>query len=60
MWTLTGGDTLRWLPTLAVALVLALTAPIWPWSRGWGWVPAAMVGVTLATIVLFTLSIAPA
>ena len=48
------------MPTLVVALMLALVAPVWPWSRGWGWVPAAMVGVTLATIILFTMSVAPA
>ena len=44
---------------MAVVATLVLVLPLWPWSRGWGWVPAAMVGVTLATIVLFTLSVAP-
>ena len=51
---------MRWLPTVAVLVALVLTAPVWSWSRGWGWTPAAMVGVVLATIVLFTLSVAPA
>lgn len=50
---------MRWLPTLAVVVALLLVAPIWPWSSGWGWVPAGMVGVTLATILLFTLSVLP-
>ena len=49
----------RWLPSLFVFVALVLAAPLWPWSRGWGWTPAAMVGVTLMTIVLFTLSVAP-
>lgn len=51
---------MRWLPSIAVLVALVLAAPLWPWSRGWGWTPAAMVGVTLATIVLFTLSVVPA
>jgi len=50
----------RWLPTIAVLITLVLVAPLWPWSRGWGWTPAGMVTVTLATIVLFTVSVAPA
>ena len=50
---------MRWLPAAAVALVLVLAAPLWPWSRGWGWVPAVMVGVTLATILVFMLSVTP-
>ncbi len=50
----------RWIPSIAVLVALLLAAPLWPWSRGWGWTPAGMVGVTLATIVLFTLSVAPA
>ncbi len=51
---------MRWLPSLVVLVLLVLVAPVWPWSRGWGWVPAGMVGVTLGTILLFTLSFAPA
>lgn len=50
---------MRWIPTVAVFVALALVAPIWPWSKGWGWIPATMIGVTLGTIVLFTLSFAP-
>lgn len=51
---------MRWLPTVAVLVALVLVAPWWPWSQGWGWTPAGMVAVTLATIVLFTLTVAPA
>lgn len=50
---------MRWLPTVAVLVALVLVSPWWPWSRGWGWTPAGMVAVTLATIVLFTLSVTP-
>lgn len=53
------GGTVRWIPVVAVLAVLLLVAPVWPWSRGWGWTPAAMVGVTLGTILLFTLSVLP-
>lgn len=53
------GTHVRWLPALGVVAILVLVAPLWPWSRGWGWVPAGMVAITLATIVLFTLSLAP-
>lgn len=51
---------MRWLPTVAVLVALVLVAPWWSWSRGWGWTPAGMVAVTLVTIVLFTLAVAPA
>lgn len=50
---------MRWIPTIAVVVALVLVVPMWPWSRGWGWVPAAMVGVTLLTIVLFSASVVP-
>ncbi len=50
---------LRWLPTLVVLIALLLVAPLWRWSRGWGWTLAGMVGVTLVSIVLFTLSFDP-
>ena len=62
--TVAGSDRIwrslvRWLPTVVVLLALLLVAPLWPWSRGWGWTPAGMVGVTLVTILLFTLSFEP-
>lgn len=50
---------MRWLPLVVVLLVAVLVAPVWRWSRGWGWVPAGMVGVTATTILLFTLSVEP-
>lgn len=45
---------------MVVVVAMVLVAPLWPWSRGWGWTPVGMVGVVLATIVVFTLSVAPA
>lgn len=36
---------------MVVALVFAL--PVWPHSTGWGWIPTTMVGVMLATTLLF-------
>lgn len=48
---------MRWIPTLAVVLLLGMVAPLWRWSTGWGWVPAGMVAVTGVTIVLFTLTV---
>lgn len=53
------GPVVRWLPSIVVLGALLLVAPLWPWSRGWTWVPAGMVGVTLLTILLFTLSVQP-
>lgn len=50
---------LRWVPLIAVLAALVLVSPVWPWSRGWGWVPAGMVAVTSGTILLFTLSVVP-
>lgn len=50
---------MRWLPIVAVLVLLVAVAPVWRWSRGWTWVPAGMVAVTAATILLFTLSVDP-
>lgn len=54
------GTPVRWLPMIAVVIAFVLVVPVWPWSRGWSWVPAGMVGVILATILLFTYSFLPA
>jgi len=45
---------------IAVVIAFVVVVPLWPWSRGWGWVPAGMVGVILTTILLFTYSFLPA
>lgn len=41
------------IPVVAVALLVILVLPFWPWSRGWGYNPAGILGVTLGTVVLF-------
>ncbi len=41
------------LPVVLVVTVLLLVLPVWPWSRGWGWVPVGMVGMILGTVLLF-------
>lgn len=48
---------LRWLPTVALAALVLLVSPLWRWSRGWGWSPAAMVAMGLVTVVLFTFAV---
>lgn len=47
----------RWVPSLVLLLALVGVLPYWRHSRGWGHTPAAMVGVILATVMLFTLSV---
>lgn len=42
-----------------IGLVLLFVLPLWPWSRGWGWAPAGMVAMGLATLVLFSLTVIP-
>ena len=53
-------SVLAYLPGIVVLVALVLVLPLWPWSRGWGYVPAAMVGVVLGSIVLFTFAFVPA
>lgn len=48
------------LPVVVLALLLVFVLPLWPWSRGWGWPPAGMLGMGLATMLLFLLTIEPA
>ena len=52
-------ELVRLLPLIVVGLALVLVAPFWPWSRGWGWTPTGMVGIVLATILLFSYSVLP-
>jgi len=46
-------------PTVLLALLVIAVMPIWPYSRGWGWPPAGILGMGLATMVLFSLTVAP-
>ena len=46
-------------PAVLLAVVIVLTMPLWPWSRGWTWVPAGILAIGLATLVLFSLAVVP-
>jgi hypothetical protein len=51
------------LPTWLVAtvgLLVIAAMPIWPWSRGWTWAPAAILGMGLVTMIVFALTVVPA
>ena len=41
-------------PTLVMLVAAAAAAPVWPWSRRWGWTIAGIFGVSAATAALFT------
>lgn len=47
-------------PMVVIAVLLIAAVPAWPWSRGWGWAPAGMLLMGLATLVAFSLTVAPA
>jgi hypothetical protein len=49
----------NWALAGIVALLTLLVAPLWPWSRGWGWAPAGMFAMGLGTVLLFTLAVVP-
>lgn len=37
---------------LVLALMLLASAPIWPYSRQWGYYPSAGIGILLLAIVM--------
>lgn len=43
-------------PSVVMLVFVVLTAPVWPWSRGWGWAVAGMSAIGLMVAVLFTLA----
>ncbi|MCA1784126.1 MAG: DUF3309 domain-containing protein [Intrasporangiaceae bacterium] len=47
------------IPMVLIALLVVAAAPVWPWSRGWGWAPAGMLAMGLATMVVFSLTVVP-
>lgn len=54
-----GDGSLPWwvlAPSLVMLAFVVVTAPIWPYSRGWGWTVAGMSGVGLFVAVLFSLA----
>lgn len=46
-------------PLVLIAALVVLAAPLWPWSRGWGWPPAGMLALGLATMLLFWWTVVP-
>ena len=42
-----------------IALLVLAALPVWPWSRGWGWAPAGMLAMGLATLIVFSLTVVP-
>ncbi|HKJ55230.1 MAG TPA: hypothetical protein VJ978_04520 [Nitriliruptoraceae bacterium] len=44
------------IPTLVMLAAAVAAAPIWPWSRQWGWPVAGMFGVTAATAAMFSVA----
>jgi hypothetical protein len=46
-------------PAVLLAVIILLTMPVWPWSRGWGWAPAGILVIGLATLVMFSLAVVP-
>ena len=47
------------LPTVLLGLLTLAAAPLWPWSRGWGWAPAGILAMGFATYLLFQLAVVP-
>lgn len=43
-------------PTLVILVVAVAAAPIWPWSRRWGWQIAGIFGVAALTAAIFTVA----
>lgn len=41
-------------PVIALGVLIVLVLPVWRWSRGWGWSPAGILLIGLATLVLFS------
>ena len=50
---------LQLVPTLVLGMLVVAAAPLWPWSRGWGWAPAGMLAMGLTTLVLFSYTVLP-
>lgn len=50
------GDTIG---TVALGLLMLAAAPLWPWSRGWGWAPTGILAVGFATFLLFQFAVVP-
>ena len=47
------------LPMVLLGLLTIAAAPVWPWSRGWGWAIAGILAMGLATYALFQFAVVP-
>jgi hypothetical protein len=47
------------IPAVLLAVLVLAALPVWPWSKGWGWAPAGMLAMGLATLVLFSWTVLP-
>ena len=47
------------IPMILIGVLLLGALPVWPWSRGWGWAPAGMLTMGLATLVVYSLTVVP-
>lgn len=43
-------------PTLVMLAAAIAVAPVWPWSRQWGWPMAGIFGVTALTAAMFSVA----
>lgn len=43
-------------PSAVMLAFVVVTAPIWPYSRGWGWSVAGMAAVGLGVAIMFSLA----
>lgn len=43
-------------PTLVMLAATIAAAPLWPWSRNWGWTVAGVFGMTAGVAALFTVA----
>ncbi len=50
----------NFVPAVVLATLLILAAPLWSWSRGWGWAPAGMIAIGLVTLIAFSFAVIPA
>jgi hypothetical protein len=53
------GEGLPWfvvVPSVVMFALVVIAAPVWPYSRGWGWSIAGMGAVGMFVALLFTLA----
>jgi len=43
-------------PAFAIFLIMLAVAPLWPYSRGWGWTWFGILGLGAGSVVLFVVA----